>query len=80
MLKSFPYYYYYYYYFLIRSMYFNDCVRINLAHGLSEQLFFTQGVKHGCSLSPLLFALYIASLGLALDSSKQERVTESNVR
>ena len=55
---------------LIRSMYFNDCVRINLAYGLSESLFFTQGVKQGCSLSPLLFALYIASLGLALDRSK----------
>ena len=55
---------------LIRSMYFNDCVQINLAHGLSEPLFFTQGVKQGCSLSPLLFALYIASLGQALDNSK----------
>ena len=55
---------------LNRSMYFNDSVQINLAHGLLEPLYFTQGVKQGCSLSPLLFALYIASLGQALDSSK----------
>ena len=55
---------------LNQSMYFNDSVQINLAHGLLEPLYFTQGVKQGCSLSPLLFALYIASLGQALDSFK----------
>ena len=51
---------------LIRSMYFNDCVRVNLSHGLSDPVYFTQGVKQGCSLSPMLFALFIASLGVAL--------------
>ena len=55
---------------LIRSMYFNDCVRVNLNEGLSDPVYFTQGVKQGCSLSPMLFALYIASLGMALDRTK----------
>jgi len=35
---------------LIRSMYYNDCVRVNLAQGLSDPIYFTQGVKQGCSL------------------------------
>ena len=55
---------------LIRSMYYNDCVRVNLSRGLSDPVYFTQGVKQGCSLSPMLFALFIASLGVALDSTK----------
>ena len=54
---------------LIRSMYYNDCVRVNLAQGLSDPVYFTQGVKQGCSLSPMLFALYIASLGTALHNT-----------
>ena len=55
---------------LIRSMYYNDSIRVSLTHGLSAPLYFTQGVKQGCSLSPLLFALYISSLGTALHNTK----------
>ena len=55
---------------IIRSMYYNDSVRISLESGVSEPLYFTQGVKQGCSLSPLLFSLYIAQLGTALHRSK----------
>ena len=54
---------------LIRSMYYNDCVWINLFHGLTDQLFFTKGVKQGCSLSPMLFSFYIANLGDTLNST-----------
>ena len=51
-------------------MYYNDCVWISLLHGLTEPLYFTSGVKQGCSLSPMLFALYISGLGEALHLSK----------
>ena len=47
---------------LIRSIYFNDCVWINLCKGLSNSVDFMQGVKQGCSMSQILFGLYIASL------------------
>ena len=55
---------------LIRSMYYNDCVRISLVHGHTDLLYFTRGVKQGCSLSTMLFALYISGLGDALHLSK----------
>jgi len=55
---------------LIRSIYYNDCVQVSLAQGLTEPLYSTQGVKQGCSLSPMLFALYIASLGQQLQNLK----------
>ena len=55
---------------LIRSMYFNDNVQLTLTTRLSAPLWFTKGVKQGCSLSPMLFALYVAGLGNALHNSK----------
>ena len=44
---------------LIQSMYFNDSVKVRIGEGLSRPLWFTKGVKQGCVLSPLLFALYV---------------------
>ena len=38
--------------------------------GLSNPVYFTDGGKQGCSLSPMLFALYIASLGVVLDNTR----------
>ena len=54
---------------LIQSMYYNDSIRVKLGDGLSEQLWFTRGVKQGCCLSPLLFALYVSGLGVNLQDT-----------
>ena len=55
---------------MVQSMYDNDNVVINLSQGLSAPLWFTGGVKQRCALSPLLFALYIAGLGIRLQETK----------
>ena len=56
---------------LIRSMYYNGNIQVNLMGGLSPRIWFTKGVKQGCSLSTLLFALYISGLGKVLQDTRE---------
>ena len=56
---------------IIQAMYYNDSVQVRIGNGLSSPLWFTRGVKQGCVLSPLLFALYLSGLGKALHSMKE---------
>jgi len=55
---------------MVQSMYYNDSVQIRIGKTLSSPLWFTRGVKQGCALSPLLFALYISGLGARLKELK----------
>ena len=55
---------------LIKSMYRNDNLRFVVNGKLTEKLWLTDGVKQGCSLSPLLFAIFISDLGKQLNKTK----------
>jgi len=57
-------------YRMVQSTYYNDNAVIKLSRGLSAPVWFTCGVKQGCALSPLLFALFIAGLGIRLEETK----------
>ena len=56
---------------IIHAMYYNDSVHVRIGSGLSSPLWFTRGVKQGCVMSPLLFALYLSGLGKALHAMKE---------
>ena len=47
---------------ILKSLYYNDQVQVNVNGRLSKPLFLSLGVKQGCSLSPILFALYVDDL------------------
>ena len=54
----------------IKSLYKNDCVD-SLVNGMTTRSVYLQrGLRQGCSLSPLLFSLYISDIGNDLMSSK----------
>ena len=55
---------------IVQSMYYNDRIQIYIGNALSSPLWFTRGVKQGCCLSPLLFALYMSGLGVRLQQAK----------
>ena len=55
---------------LIHSMCCIDNIQLTLPTRLSAPIWFTKGVKQGCSLSPTLFTLYVSGLGDALHNSK----------
>ena len=47
----------------IKSLYKNDSFDLQNLGLKSKKLFGTKGLRQGCSLSPLLFAIYIADMG-----------------
>ena len=55
----------------LRALYTNDCVD-SVINGISTRpVFLRRGLRQGCSLSPLLFALYISEIGSDLSQSTE---------
>ena len=52
----------------LKSMYSDDSVRCTVNGVTTQSVFLRRGLRQGCSLSPLLFALYISGLGEELAS------------
>ena len=52
----------------IKALYTDDCITSNINGRTTMPIYLSRGVKQGCSLSPLLFALYIADLGNELST------------
>ena len=50
----------------IKALYTDDCITSNINGRTTKAIFLSRGVKQGCSLSPMLFALYISDMGLEL--------------
>ena len=53
---------------MLKAMYSNDSVKSTVNGSTTRSVFLRRGLRQGCSLSPLLFALYIAGMGEDLSS------------
>ena len=47
----------------LKSLYTNDCVDCMVNGLLTKPIYLRRGLRQGCSLSPMLFALYISEIG-----------------
>ena len=53
----------------MESLYTDDCVDCVVNGVTTRPIFLKRGLRQGCSLSPMLFALYIADIGNDINSS-----------
>ena len=54
---------------MLQAMYTDDSVKSTVNGSTTRSVFLGRGLRQGCSLSPLLFALYVSGLGEDLCSS-----------
>ena len=54
----------------IKSLYSDDCIDCNVNGIVTRSIFLRRGLRQGCSLSPVLFALYISQVGTDIFLSK----------
>ena len=47
----------------LKSLYSDDCIDCNVNGIVTRPIFLRRGLRQGCSLSPVLFALYISQVG-----------------
>ena len=59
---------------VIKALSSNDNFQVSINGHLSRKVFPKRGLKQGCVLSPLLFALYISDLGKILENGSRKNL------
>ena len=56
---------------ILQAIYNGDSVKAMVNGMTTRPIYLGRGLRQGCSLSPLLFALYIAEMGEAINLSSE---------